>query len=65
VYLKYNNPADIAAMPDEKLREELDVNRLYALIDNKDTVLIQNWIFDHILQPASFFMGKNITLPTK
>jgi hypothetical protein len=65
VYLRYINPADAAAMPNEKLREELDVNRLYALIDNKDTVLIQNWIFDHILQPASFFMGKNITLPTK
>jgi hypothetical protein len=65
VYLRYINPADIAAMPDEKLREELDVNRLYALIDNKDTVLIQNWIFDHILQPASFFMGKNISLPIK
>ena len=65
VYLKYSNPDDIAAMPDEKIREELDVNRLYAIIDNKDTVLIQNWIFDHILQPASFFQGKNITLPIK
>lgn len=65
VYLKYINPADAVAMPNEKLREELDVNRLYALIDDKDTVLIQNWIFDHILQPASFFLGKNITLPTK
>lgn len=65
VYLKYINPADIAAMPEEKLREELDVNRLYAIVDNKDTVLIQNWIFDHILQPASFFQGKNITLPIK
>ena len=52
-------------MPDEKLREELDVNRLYAVIDNKDTVLIQNYIFDFILQPASYFQGKNITLPIK
>lgn len=68
IYLKYTNPDDILAMPDPKVREELDVNRLYAIIDNKDsqdTVLIQNWIFDHILQPASFFQGKNITMPTK
>lgn len=65
IYLKYSNPDDISAMPDEKAREVLDVNRLYAVINSKDTVLIQNWIFDHILQPASFFQGKNITLPTK
>lgn len=65
VYLKYSNPDDVTAMPDPKVREELDVNRLYAIINNKDTVLIQNWIFDHILQPASFFQGKNITLPNE
>lgn len=65
VYLKYSNPDNIKTMPDEKLREELDVNRLYAVIDNKDTVLIQNYIFDFILQPASYFQGKNITLPIK
>lgn len=65
VYLKYSNPDDEKVIPDAKLREELDVNRLYAIIDNKDTVLIQNWIFDFILQPASYFQGKDITLPTK
>lgn len=71
VYLKYSNPDDVATMPDERMREELDVNRLYAIISggngrkntDNDTVLIQNWIFDHILQPASYFQGKNITLP--
>lgn len=60
VYLKYTNPEDVLAIPDPKVREELDVNRLYAIIDNKDTVLIQNWIFDHILQPASYFLGKDV-----
>ena len=73
VYLKYSNPDDIEAMPDARIREELDVNRLYAIISggrgrnmsDNDTVLIQNWIFDHILQPASYFQGKNITLPTE
>ena len=74
IYLKYANPNDAVAMPDPKLREELDVNRLYAVITggkcgadatSKDTVLIQNYIFDFILQPASYFQGKNITLPTK
>lgn len=74
IFLKYTNPDDILAMPDAKAREELDVNRLYALIKGGrcgmdaasiDTVLIQNWIFDNILQPASYFQGKNITLPTK
>lgn len=73
VYLKYSNPDDVEAMPDARIREELDVNRLYAIISggrgrntsDNDTVLIQNWIFDHILQPASYFQGKNITLPTE
>lgn len=65
VYLKYTNPDDAKIIPDAKLREELDVNRLYAIVDNRDTVLIQNWIFDFILQPASYFQGKDITLPTK
>ena len=65
VYLKYSNPDDVTAIPDAKAREELDVNRLYAIVNDKDTVLIQNWIFDHILQPASFFQGKDITLPTE
>ena len=74
IYLKYANPDDAKVMPDPKLREELDVNRLYAIITggkcgadatSKDTVLIQNYVFDFILQPACYFQGKNITLPTK
>lgn len=57
-YLKYINPDDTLAMPDNSLYEMFDINRLYAIIDNKDTVLIQYFIFDNILQPASFFLGQ-------
>lgn len=57
-FLKYNNPADSLAMPEESLYEMFDLNRLYATIDDKDTVLIQYFVFDNILQPASFFLGK-------
>ena len=46
-------------MPDTSMYQMFDINRLYALIDNKDSVLIQYFIFDNILQPASFFLGKN------
>ena len=56
-YLKYQNPTDSLAMPDPELYETFDLNRLYAIIDNSDTVLIQYYAFDNILQPASFFMG--------
>mgnify|MGYP003297165412 CR=1 FL=1 len=57
-YLKYLNPDDRAAMPDSNLYEMFDINRLYAIIDSKDTVLIQYYTFDNILQPASFFLGQ-------
>lgn len=57
-YIKYNNPADSLAMPDTNLYEMFDLNRLYAIIDNTDTVLIQYFVFDNILQPASFYLGK-------
>lgn len=57
-YLKYDNPDDTVAIPDSSLYDMFDVNRLYAIIDNKDTVLIQYFVFDNILQPASFFLGK-------
>ena len=57
-YLKYSNPDDAAAMPDTSMYEMFDLNRLYAIIDNKDTVLIQYYVFDNILQPASFFLGQ-------
>ena len=57
-YIKYNNPADFAAMPDSAMYEVFDLNRLYAIINNQDTVLIQYYNFDNILQPASYFLGQ-------
>ncbi|MBP5516471.1 MAG: DUF4340 domain-containing protein [Bacteroidales bacterium] len=57
-YIKYSNPDDIYAMPDTTMYNVFDLNRLYAIVDNKDTVLIQYYIFDNILQPASFFLGR-------
>ncbi len=57
-YLKYTNPDDMKAMPDTTMYEIFDLNRLYAVLDSKDTVLIQYYIFDNILQPASFFRGR-------
>lgn len=56
-YLKYINPDDTLAMPDTGLYQMFDLNRLYAIIDNKDSVLIQYYVFDNILQPASYFIG--------
>ena len=58
-YIKYNNPDDWKAMPDPDMYEVFDLDRLYAIIDNQDTVLIQYYIFDNILQPASYFLGQN------
>lgn len=58
-YIKYSNPDDIMAMPDTTMYHVFDLDRLYAVLDNKDTVLIQYYIFDNILQPASFFMGRD------
>ena len=46
-------------MPEQNMYEMFDLNRLYAIIDNKDSVLIQYFVFDNILQPASFFLGKD------
>lgn len=60
-YIKYSNPDDLLAMPDTTMYEIFDINRLYAILDNKDTVLIQYYIFDNILQPASFFLGREHT----
>ena len=36
-----------------------DLDRLYAIIDNRDTVLIQYFVFDRILQPLSYFLGND------
>ena len=56
-YVKYVNPEDLTTMPDPEMYEVFDLNRLYAVVDDRDTVLIQYYIFDNILQPASYFMG--------
>ena len=56
-YIKYNNPDDLLAMPDPEMYETFDLDRLYAIVNNRDTVLIQYFIFDNILQPASYFLG--------
>lgn len=58
-FIKYVNPEDALAMPDTTMYQVFDLNRLYAVIDNTDTVLIQYYVFDNILQPASFFLGKD------
>lgn len=57
-YLKYTNLDDMEVMQDTSLYEMFDVNRLYAIVDNKDTVLLQYFVFDNILQPASYFLGQ-------
>ncbi len=58
-YIKYTNPDDLQNMPDTAMYNVFDINRLYAIVDSKDTVLIQYYIFDNILQPASFFLGRD------
>jgi molybdopterin/thiamine biosynthesis adenylyltransferase len=57
-YIKYNNPTDSLVMRNDELYEMFDLNRLYAIIDKKDTVLIQYFVFDNILQPVSFYLGQ-------
>lgn len=56
-YLKYRNPEDVTNMPDTAMYHVFDLDRLYAVVDDSDTVLIQYYVFDNILQPASYFMG--------
>lgn len=64
-YIKYTNPKDLEAMPDKEMYETFDLNRLYAILNHgvcsvgnqNDTVLIQYYVFDNILQPASYFLG--------
>ena len=56
-YIKYVNPDDLELVSNKDMYETFDVNRLYAIIDRKDTVLIQYHVFDNILQPASYFLG--------
>lgn len=64
-YIKYTNPKDWANMPDSAMYETFDLDRLYAILDRKDTVLIQYYVFDNILQPASYFLGSNKTAIAK
>ena len=49
---------EIKNMPDTTMYQVFDMDRLYAVLDQKDTVLIQYFVFDNILKPASFFLGK-------
>ena len=56
-YIKYYNPDDIEAVPDTTMYNTFDLDRLYAIINRTDTVLIQYYVFDKILQPASYFLG--------
>ncbi len=60
-YIKYINPDDVKAMPDTNMYQVFDLDRLYAVINSEDTVLIQYYTFDNILQPASFFLGDKRT----
>lgn len=62
-YIKYTNPNDLSLVQDPDMFEMFDVNRLYAVIDDTDTVLIQYFVFDNILQPASYFLGKDTSIP--
>ena len=70
-YIKYSNPDDLANMPDPEMYETFDLDRMYAIVSHgagshgsdaamQDTVLIQYFAFDNILQPASYFLGKDI-----
>lgn len=56
-YIKYYNPADTIAMPDSAMYNTFDLDRLYAILNRTDTVLIQYYVFDKILQPASYFLS--------
>ena len=52
-------------MPDTAMYETFDMNRLYAILNQTDTVLIQYFVFDNILQPASYFLGVDPTMLIK
>ncbi|MBR4803429.1 MAG: DUF4340 domain-containing protein [Bacteroidales bacterium] len=65
-YIKFTDPDALVTMQgNQTMADFFDVNRLYAILDTKDTVLIQYFVFDNILQPASFFLGKDKVLTTK
>lgn len=57
-YVKFTDPDLLLEEgAQDKYADFFDVDRLYAILDTKDTVLIQYFSFDNILQPASFFLG--------
>lgn len=58
-FVKYINPDDAKVITNPEMYNTFDIDRLYAIIDNKDTVVLQYYVFDNILQPASFFMPKH------
>lgn len=64
-YTKYFNPDDREAMPDTAMYNTFDLDRLYAIIDHRDTVLIQYFVFDRILQPLNYFLGYSQANPVK
>ncbi len=64
-YIKYTDPSDLAVVQNPTDYELFDVNRLYAIVNNTDTVLIQYYTFDNILQPASYFLGHDTAIDTK
>lgn len=64
-YIKYINPEDIITMPDTSMFQVFDLDRLYAVLDDEDTVLIQYFVFDNILQQASYFLGQTPTVFAK
>lgn len=61
-YVKYINPDDREAIPDTAMYNTFDLDRLYAIVNNSDTVLIQYFVFDRILQPVSYFLGHDKSL---
>ncbi|MBQ2511049.1 MAG: DUF4340 domain-containing protein [Bacteroidales bacterium] len=69
-FIKYINPDDLITIPDPDTYETFDLDRLYAIISGgsskgPDTVLIQYYVFDNILQPASYFRGADKTTLAK
>lgn len=59
-YIKFYDPDALLNMGgNQNLADFFDMDRLYAIVDDKDTVLIQYFVFDNILQPASFFLGQD------
>ena len=62
-YVKLADPNSIAK-DDKDFYQIFDINRCYAISNNiKDTLLMQFFILDNVLKPASYFMPNNNDLP--